>query len=83
MTKYIKYQLFLPHPAWMVWEYLANAELMEKWIMKNSFLPIKGVDFQFMTTPVSSLDFNGIFYCKVLTVVPFRELSYSWESGPR
>ena len=50
--------------------------------MKNDFQPIIGFDFQFRTNPIPSLDFDGIFYCKVLEVVPFNKLSYSWRSGP-
>ena len=29
-----------------------------------------------------SLNFDGIFYCKVLEIVPFKKLSYSWKGGP-
>jgi uncharacterized protein YndB with AHSA1/START domain len=28
------------------------------------------------------LDFDGVFYCKVIEVVPFKRLSYSWKFGP-
>lgn len=55
---------------------------MEQWLMKNDFQPIVGLDFQFRTNPIPSLDFDGIFYCKVLEIVPFKKLSYSWKSGP-
>lgn len=82
MTRSIKHQFFFPHPPEMVWEYLTRPELMELWLMKNNFQPILGNDFQFRTNPIPSLDFDGIFYCKVLEIVPFRKLSYSWKSGP-
>ncbi|SHE59180.1 SRPBCC family protein [Pedobacter caeni] len=82
MAKLIKHQFFFPHPQERVWEYLTNPELMEQWLMKNDFKPIIGHDFQFRTNPIPSLDFDGIFYCKVLAIVPFTELSYSWKSGP-
>lgn len=82
MTRSIKHQFFFPHPPEMVWEYLTRPELMELWLMKNNFQPILGNDFQFRTSPIPSLDFDGIFYCKVLEIVPFRKLSYSWKSGP-
>lgn len=55
---------------------------MEQWLMKNDFQPIIGFDFQFRTNPIPSLDFDGIFYCRVLEVIPFSRLSYSWRSGP-
>lgn len=82
MIKTIKHQFFFPHPAETVWNYLTKPELMEQWLMKNDFQPIVGLDFQFRTNPIPSLDFDGIFYCKVLEVAPFKRLSYSWKSGP-
>ena len=82
MTKSIEHQFFFPHPPETVWEYLTKSELMEQWLMKNNFQPIVGVDFQFQTKPIPSLDFDGIFYCRVLEIVPFKKLSYSWKSGP-
>jgi uncharacterized protein YndB with AHSA1/START domain len=50
--------------------------------MKNDFQPIVGHDFQFRTSPIPSLDLDGIVYCKVLEIVPLKKLSYSWNSGP-
>ena len=82
MAKIIKHQFFYPHSIERVWEYLTTPELMAQWLMKNDFQPIVGLDFQFRTNPIPGLDFDGIFYCKVLEVVPFKKLSYSWKSGP-
>jgi uncharacterized protein YndB with AHSA1/START domain len=82
MAKFIKHQFFFPHPPQTVWEYLTNPELMALWLMKNNFQPEVGVEFQFRTGPIPSLDFDGIIYCKVLEINPFESLSYSWRSGP-
>jgi uncharacterized protein YndB with AHSA1/START domain len=82
MEKIIKHQFFFPHPQETVWDYLTKSELMALWLMKNDFQPIVGFDFQFRSGPIPSLDFDGIFYCKVLAVEPFNKLSYSWQSGP-
>lgn len=82
MAKIIKHQFFFPHPPETVWEYLTKPELMELWLMKNDFQPIIGFDFQFQTKPIPSLDFDGICYCRVLEIVPFKKLSYSWKCGP-
>ncbi|MEP6728922.1 MAG: SRPBCC domain-containing protein [Bacteroidota bacterium] len=82
MKQTIQHQFFFPHPPATVWEYLTNPDLMELWLMKNTFQPIVGTGFQFQTNPIPSLDFDGIFYCKVLEIVPFKKLSYSWQSGP-
>ncbi|SHG42357.1 Uncharacterized conserved protein YndB, AHSA1/START domain [Chryseolinea serpens] len=82
MTKSIHHQFFFPHPPEMVWEYLTNAELMAQWLMKNDFQPIVGHEFQFRTNPIPSLDIDGIMYCTVLEIIPFKKLSYSWKAGP-
>jgi uncharacterized protein YndB with AHSA1/START domain len=82
MANSIKHQFFFPHPVETVWEYLTKSELMAQWLMKNDFQPIVGLDFQFRTNPYPALDFDGIVYCKVLEIVPFKKLSYSWKSGP-
>jgi uncharacterized protein YndB with AHSA1/START domain len=82
MTKNIQHQLFFPHPPEVVWEYLTNAELMQLWLMKNDFLPVVGHDFQFRTNPMPAFEFDGIAYCKVLEIVPFKKISYSWKGGP-
>jgi uncharacterized protein YndB with AHSA1/START domain len=81
MTKTIKHQFFFPHPKETVWEYLTTSELLEQWLMKNDFKPVVGHEFQFRTNPIPSLDFDGICHCKVLEIVPFKKLSYSWRGG--
>src|SRR6476620_7637260 len=82
MKRSINHQFFFSHAPEAVWEYLTNPDLMELWLMKNNFQPIVGADFQFRTGPIPSLDFDGVFYCRVLEIVPFKKLSYSWSSGP-
>ena len=82
MTKVIKHEYFFSHPIETVWEYLTKSELLEQWLMKNDFQPIVGFDFHFKTNPIPSLNFDGICHCKVLEIVPFQKLSYSWNCGP-
>ena len=50
--------------------------------MPNNFKPIPGNEFQFTVNPIPSLDLDGIFNCKVLELVPFEKLVYSWKGGP-
>jgi len=64
-----------------VWEYLTQADLIALWLMPNNFKPILGHEFQFQTKPIPSLDLDGIFHCKVLEIVPFQKLIYSWKGG--
>jgi uncharacterized protein YndB with AHSA1/START domain len=82
MNKSIQQQIFYTHPPKAVWAYLTQPELMVQWLMPNDFHPILGYDFQFTTKPIPSLDLDGIFYCKVLEIVPYKKLSYSWKGGP-
>lgn len=82
MTKTIEHNLFFPHQPEVVWEYLTKPELMKQWLMPNDFMPILGYDFTFQTKPIPALDFDGIFYCKVVEIIPFTKLSYSWKGGP-
>jgi len=82
MKKTIQHQFFFSHAPEMVWEYLTNPDLMALWLMKTNFKPIVGREFQFMTGPIPVLDFDGIFYCKVLEIEVCNKLVYSWKSGP-
>lgn len=82
MKRSIKHQYYFAHSPEKVWHYLTNSDLMELWLMKNNFKPIVGTDFQFRTNPIPGLDFDGIFYCTVLEIEPYKKLSYSWKSGP-
>jgi uncharacterized protein YndB with AHSA1/START domain len=82
MAKVIQHQYFFAHPVATVWEYLTDSELMAQWLMKNDFQPVLGHEFQFRTGGKPNLNFDGIFHCKVLDIVPLKTLSYSWNCGP-
>lgn len=82
MAKIIQHQIFYPNPAKEVWDYLTVPELMAQWLMPNDFKPVKGHAFKFTTKPMPDFNFDGIFYCEVLEVVPLKKLSYSWKFGP-
>jgi len=82
MTRTIKHRLFYQHSPSEVWEYLTNSELMAQWLMPNNFLPKLGHDFTFNIKPIPSFDFDGIIYCKVLELSPYKKLAYSWKGGP-
>lgn len=81
MTKVIKHHFFFAHPKETVWEYLTKSELLEQWLMKNNFQLELGHEFQFRTNPIPGMDFDGVCHCKVLEIVPFQKLSYSWKGG--
>ena len=82
MANHIHHKLFFSHPPAIVWEYLTNQELISQWLMENDFQPIVGYDFRFRARPIPDFNFDGIIYCKVVEIVPFKKLSYSWKGGP-
>ena len=81
MSKVIRHQFFFPHPKETIWEYLTKSELLEQWLMKNDFMPVVGHSFHFRTNPIPAMNFDGVCHCKVLELVPFEKLSYSWKGG--
>jgi uncharacterized protein YndB with AHSA1/START domain len=82
MDYIIQHQLFYPHPPQTVWEYITNSELIGQWMMKSDFKPVVGHEFTFTASPMPDMNFDGIFYCRVLEAEPFKKLSYSWKFGP-
>jgi uncharacterized protein YndB with AHSA1/START domain len=65
-----------------VWEYLTQAELIALWLMPNNFKPMPGYEFQFQAKPIPSLGLDGIFHCRILEIIPFQKLTYTWKGGP-
>ena len=65
-----------------IWEYLTQPELIALWLMPNNFKAVLGHEFEFRTNPIPSLQLSGIFYCKVLEILPYKKLIYSWKGGP-
>jgi uncharacterized protein YndB with AHSA1/START domain len=83
MTNTIKHTIFYSHKPEAVWEYLTKPELIAKWIMPNDFKPVVGHEFKFTTKPMAQFNFDGIFHCKVLELVPNKKLVYTWNGGPK
>jgi uncharacterized protein YndB with AHSA1/START domain len=82
MKTEIKHQWIYEQSPSEVWEYLSQSELIALWLMPNNFKAIVGHEFEFRTNPIPSLELSGIFYCKVLEIVPLKKLTYSWKGGP-
>jgi uncharacterized protein YndB with AHSA1/START domain len=82
MKTEIKHQWIYEQSPSEVWEYLTQSELIALWLMPNNFKAIVGHEFEFRTNPIPSLELSGIFYCKVLEIVPHKKLTYSWKGGP-
>jgi uncharacterized protein YndB with AHSA1/START domain len=82
MNRTIKQSIFYSHAPELVWDYLTKAELMAEWLMPNDFQPVVGHEFKFTIKPIPAFEFDGNIYCKVLEIIPFKKLSYSWKGGP-
>lgn len=82
MKTEINHEWIYEHTPQQVWEYLTQSELIALWLMPNNFKAEIGHEFQFRTNPIPSLDLNGIFYCKVIELIPYKKLAYSWSGGP-
>lgn len=74
MQTEIKHSFFFPHPTEIVWDYLTKPELLSEWLMENDIKPIVGHQFQFRAKAAPSIEFDGICYCKILSVVPFKRI---------
>jgi len=81
MSKSIKHTIHYSHKAEAVWEYLTKSELIAQWLMPNDFKPVVGSEFQFRHACLPEYNLDGIVYCKVLEIIPFKKLSYSWKAG--
>lgn len=81
MQREIKQTWQFNQPPAEVWEYLTNPQLMEQWLMKTNFKPVKGQKFQFTFTAKPESMYLGIVECEVLEIIPFSKLSYSWNGS--
>lgn len=82
MKTEINHQWFYEQPPNEIWEYLTQSELIALWLMPNNFKAIIGHEFEFWTNPIPNFKLSGIFYCKVLEIIPLKKLTYSWKGGP-
>jgi uncharacterized protein YndB with AHSA1/START domain len=69
------------HKPEVLWQTLASAELMGRWLgmQPTGFEPVKGNRFTYQTTPADAWD--GVIHCRVLEVMPNERLAYSWQGG--
>ncbi|WP_264552020.1 SRPBCC family protein [Flavobacterium sp. N2038] len=82
MKTEINHKWFYSQTPEEIWMYLTETELIAQWIMPNDFKLLLGHHFTFRTNPIPSLNLDGIFHCKILEIVPFKKLVYSWKGGP-
>jgi uncharacterized protein YndB with AHSA1/START domain len=78
-TRSIVVDLDVPQAPDRVWRALTDSNLIEQWLMPNTFRAQVGHQFQFKAQPVAGWD--GTVQCQVLAVEPEKRLSYSWVGG--
>jgi len=78
----IRIKWFFAHPPEKVWAGLTDPEMLSQWLMQNNFKPVVGHHFIFRTKPMPKRKFDGMIYCEVLEVIPFKKLVYTWRGGP-
>lgn len=81
MQKEIKQAWHFSQSPQEVWEYLTKPELIEQWLMKTNFKPIKGQKFQFTFAAKPEAKYHGVVECEVLEIIPCSKLSYSWNGS--
>lgn len=82
MGKSIRHHFFYSHPIDVLWEYLTKPELLSLWLMPNDFELKLGHKFTFKTNPLPQFSCDGNFHCKILEIIPYKKLVYSWNAGP-
>lgn len=60
-------------PPEKLWRALTQPHLIEAWLMKNDFEPVVGHTFSLRG------EWGGVLDCQVLSVEPYRTLSYTWD----
>lgn len=65
-------------PPEKLWRALTQPHLIEEWLMKNDFKPVKGHRFNLRRDPRP--DVSVVVDCEVLEVEPNKSLSYTWDA---
>lgn len=77
-TRTVVIERHFPHPPEKLWRALTESSLLAQWLMNNDFAPVVGRKFQLRHDPMPH--WNGIIDGEVLTIVPLKQLSYTWSS---
>ncbi|MEO3999616.1 SRPBCC domain-containing protein [Mesorhizobium sp. CAU 1732] len=63
----------IAHPPEKIWRALTQPHLIEEWLMKNTFKPEMGHQFNLSAQ-------WGFVDCEIRTVEPNKTLAYSWNT---
>jgi uncharacterized protein YndB with AHSA1/START domain len=64
-----------------LWDYLTKPELMEQWLMKTDFQPVKGQKFHFFFVAKPNSAYEGQVDCEVREINPYSRLTYTWNGS--
>lgn len=78
-TRAITVEEIVPHAAEIVWKVLTTSELMQRWLMPNTFAPGLGARFTIADMPRG--DWDGTVSCEITAWNPPHELAYTWVGG--
>lgn len=73
-TRSIIIERDIAHPPAKIWRALTTPHLIEEWLMKSDFVPATGHQFELHAD-------WGTVTCKILTIEPERQLTYTWDTG--
>jgi uncharacterized protein YndB with AHSA1/START domain len=68
----------LAAPAEKIWRALTQPHLIEEWLMKTDFKPVKGQKFQLRKDPTPEI--SVVIDCEVRDLEENKTLSYSWAA---
>ena len=69
----------VPHAAETVWKVLTTSELMERWLMPNTFKP--GLGAKFTIADMARGDWDGTVSCEITRWDPPHEFAFTWVGG--
>jgi len=72
-TRTVVVEREFPFPPVKLWRALTQPHLIEEWLMKNDFDPVVGHRFHLRG------EWGGALDCEVLSVEPYKMLSYTWN----
>ena len=78
-TRSVVVERTMPHAPEKIWRALTEPALVSEWLMQTDLEARVGRKFNFRAEPQGG--WNGVTDCEVLTVVPGKELSYTWNAS--
>lgn len=75
----INKEIMINAPRRVVWRYLESPDLLAAWLMRNSFEPVAGREFEFFAHPSETWD--GVVQCRIVDLEPPAKISFTWNAN--